>query len=87
MPCVRSRPIPETVGDIGHAASFCRRATVGEYAPSVTLVWFLIWLVADNWGDREPLRFDPVNWWAGTLILVAAIDLGRQHVPKSTKQG
>jgi hypothetical protein len=48
----------------------------------VTLVWFIVWLVANNIGDREPLLFDPVNWWAGALILAAAVDLGRQHVPK-----
>ncbi len=45
----------------------------------MTLVWFVIWLVADVAGDPEPLRFDPVNWWAGTLMLVVALDLGRQH--------
>ena len=48
----------------------------------MTLVWFIVWLVANNIGDREPLLFDPVNWWAGALILAAAVDLGRQHVPK-----
>ena len=47
----------------------------------MTLVWFVIWLVANNWGDHELLIFDPVNCWAGTLILVAALDLSRQHVP------
>jgi hypothetical protein len=48
----------------------------------MTLLWFVVWLVANVWGDHEPLQFDPVNWWAGTLILAAALDLGRQHVPK-----
>jgi hypothetical protein len=43
----------------------------------VTLVWFLIWLVADQIGDREPLLFDPVNWWVATLILAAALDVSR----------
>jgi hypothetical protein len=45
----------------------------------MTLVWFVIWLIANNVGDREPLEFAPVNIWAGTLILVAALDLARQH--------
>ena len=49
----------------------------------MTLVWFVVWLVANNWGDHEPLLFDPVNWWAGLLILAAALDLSRQHVPGS----
>ena len=52
----------------------------------MTLLWFVVWLVANNFGDQEPLVFDPVNWWAGTLILAAALDLGRQHVPASVKR-
>jgi hypothetical protein len=47
----------------------------------VTLIWFVVWLVSDLVGDREPLTFDPVNWWTGTLILCIALDLGRQHAP------
>ena len=48
----------------------------------MTLVWFVVWLIADRVGDREPLLFDPVNWWAGTLILAAAIDLNKSYVIK-----
>lgn len=48
----------------------------------MTLVWFVVWLVANNLGDEEPLLFAPVNWWAGTLIAVVALDLSRQHVPQ-----
>jgi hypothetical protein len=48
----------------------------------VTLVWFVVWLICDLVGDRESLTFAPVNWWAGTLILVAALDLARQHAPE-----
>jgi hypothetical protein len=33
-------------------------------------------------GDSEPLTFDPVNWWAGTLILAIALDLARAHAPR-----
>jgi hypothetical protein len=47
----------------------------------VTFIWFVIWLVANNLGGQAPLSFEPVNWWAGTLILAAALDLGRQHAP------
>ena len=43
----------------------------------MTIFWFVVWLVADLIGDAEPLRFDPVNVWAGTLILAAALDLSR----------
>jgi len=45
----------------------------------VTLVWFVVWLIANNIGDKEPLTFDPVNWWAGLLLLAVAIDLGGGH--------
>jgi hypothetical protein len=36
-------------------------------------------------GDGESLTFDPVNWWAGLLLLAIALDLSRQHVPGSPK--
>ena len=48
----------------------------------MTLVSFVVWLVCDLVGDRERLTFDPVNWWAGTLMLVVALDLSRQHAPR-----
>lgn len=46
----------------------------------MTLVWFVIWFISDRVGDREALTFHPVNAWAWTLILAAALDLSRQHV-------
>ena len=42
----------------------------------------IAWLIANIVGDSEPLTFDPVNWWAGTLVLVVALDLSRQHAPQ-----
>ena len=45
----------------------------------MTLIWFVVWLIADRIGDAELLTFAPVNVWAGTLILAIALDLGRQH--------
>jgi hypothetical protein len=45
----------------------------------MTLVWFVVWLVADLIGDRESLSVDPVNWWTGALLLAVALDLARQH--------
>jgi hypothetical protein len=47
----------------------------------MTLIWFVVWLVADIVGDREALTFNPVNWWAGSLVLTVALDLSRQHAP------
>ena len=52
----------------------------------MTLIWFVVWLVANNIGDHEPLLVDPVNWWAATLILAVALDLGRQHAPDLGKR-
>jgi hypothetical protein len=46
----------------------------------VSILWFAVWLVADLIGDKEPLRFDPVNWWAATLILAIALDVNRPPV-------
>jgi hypothetical protein len=43
----------------------------------VTILWFVVWLISDLIGDREALRFDPVNWWTATLILAIALDLNR----------
>jgi hypothetical protein len=47
----------------------------------MTLVWFVVWLVATLVGDDEVLTFAPVNVWAGALLLCIALDLGRQHAP------
>ena len=46
----------------------------------MTLLWFLIWFVFNLIGDKEVLTFNPVNWWAGTLLLVVALDLSKSHV-------
>jgi hypothetical protein len=52
----------------------------------MTIVWFIVWLIANNIGDAEPLRFAPVNWWAGTLLLVIALDINRpERLPRRGK--
>ena len=53
----------------------------------MTLIWFVIWLIANTVGDHAPLEFDPVNIWAGTLMLAVALDLSRQHAPDLGKSG
>lgn len=45
----------------------------------MTLIWFIIWFVANAIGDHAPLLADPVNIWTGTLLAAVALDLGRQH--------
>jgi hypothetical protein len=47
----------------------------------MTILWFLIWLIANNVGGHEPLAANPVNGWTATLILAVALDLGRSHLP------
>lgn len=49
----------------------------------MTLLWFVIWLIATLVGDDEVLTFDPVNWWAGTLLLAIALDLGSSHASRA----
>jgi hypothetical protein len=51
----------------------------------VTLVWFVVWLIWNSVGDKEPLTFDPVNWWAGTLLLAVALDLGGGHAGRARR--
>jgi hypothetical protein len=53
----------------------------------MTVLWFIVWFVANNFGDREPLRFDPVNAWAATWILAMALDLARSRAPGAGKYG
>jgi hypothetical protein len=45
----------------------------------MTLAWLAVWFIFNLIGDKEPLLFDPVNVWTGTLILAIGLDLGRQH--------
>jgi hypothetical protein len=45
----------------------------------MTFVWFVIWLISDLVGGREPLLFDPVNVWTGTLLAAVALDLAGIH--------
>jgi hypothetical protein len=51
----------------------------------MTFIWFITWLISNSIGDREPLLFDPVNAWAGTLLLVVALDLAGGHTRSATK--
>jgi hypothetical protein len=53
----------------------------------VTLIWFIVWVIANSVGDYEPLLTDPVNVWTWTLILAVALDLSRQHAPGVGKPG
>lgn len=52
----------------------------------MTLIWFVVWLIADNIGGHEPLLLDPVNVWAWTLILAVALDLGSHHTRNGTRK-
>lgn len=45
----------------------------------MTVLWLIVWFIADQLGGREPLLFNPVNAWTATLILAIALDLGAAH--------
>ena len=53
----------------------------------MTLVWFIVWVIFNFIGDREPLELDPVNIWTGALLLAVALDLGRQHAGDVARPG
>jgi len=46
----------------------------------MTILWFVVWLLAELIGDLEALRFDPPNWSAATLILAIALDINRPQI-------
>jgi hypothetical protein len=48
----------------------------------LTLVWFIVWLVANLVSGNEPRTFDPVNFWAGALILAIALGLAASHADR-----
>ncbi len=52
----------------------------------MTVIWFVVWLIANNVGDPEGLRFDPVNLWAGALLLAIALDLGGHHAQQTARR-
>jgi hypothetical protein len=49
----------------------------------MTILWFIVWFVANLFGDSAPITFDPVNWWGGFLLLAAALDLNKSYVIKN----
>jgi hypothetical protein len=52
----------------------------------VTLVWLIVWLIANYTGGREPLLTDPVNVWTWTLILAVGLDLAAAHATPARKK-
>ena len=46
----------------------------------MTIVWFVVWVIANLIGDREALLFDPLNWWSATLLAAIALDINRPQV-------
>ena len=50
----------------------------------MTIVWFIVWLIANNVGGNEALVLDPVNAWTATLILAVGLDLAAAHATRGT---
>ena len=49
----------------------------------MTVLSFIVWLIANLVGSHEPLLFDPVNAWTATLIAAIALDLGSSHARRA----
>ena len=64
--------------DAGRAPSGDRRA--------MTIVWLIIWVIANNVGGVEPLILDPVNAWTATLILAIGLDLSAAHATRGVSR-
>jgi hypothetical protein len=52
----------------------------------MTLIWLIVWFIADSVGSHEPLTFGPVNVWTGTLILAIALDLAGAHASRASRR-
>jgi protein involved in temperature-dependent protein secretion len=52
----------------------------------MTLLWLVVWFIADQVGGREPLLLNPMNAWTATLILAIALDLGGSHARGGAKR-
>jgi hypothetical protein len=76
--------VPTTAPPFSSSIAPDTTPTTSERTP-MTFIWFVIWLIANNVGGREPLIFDPVNAWTGTLILAIALDLGASHAGGTRK--
>jgi hypothetical protein len=48
----------------------------------MTFIWFIVWLIANLVGAREPLLSD----WTSTLILAVALDLSAAHASRAYKK-
>lgn len=53
----------------------------------MTLLWLIVWFIADQVGGHEPLLLNPVNAWTATLILAAALDLSAANARGARRKG
>ena len=51
----------------------------------MTILWFVVWLLANTFGDTASLLLDPVNGWTATLILAIGLDLSAAHTRTNKK--
>ena len=84
----RYRPNDESLGASTPGESQSEGIRAGsENSLAMTLLWFFVWLIANLIGDEEGLTFDPVNFWAGWLLLALALDLAGAHAKRASKAG
>jgi hypothetical protein len=72
-------------GTSHHAWPLHESFTNSEEDTKVTIVGFIVWLIANNVGGHEPLLFDPVSAWTATLMLAIGLDLGAAHARGTSK--
>jgi hypothetical protein len=72
------------IGAVTHVnrGETCRRQSKET---SVTLLWFVIWFLSNTFDAHQPLIFNPVNGWAGTLLLAIALDLSAAHAGQARR--
>jgi len=53
----------------------------------MTMIWLVVWFVADHVGDRAALAVDPANWWTTSLLAAIAVDLSGRHATTIVRRG
>jgi len=52
----------------------------------VIVIWFIVWLIANNVEGHEPLILHPVNAWTENLILAIRLGPGAAHAPRHAEE-
>ena len=75
--CLRDEELQEQIASLSCAH---------DQGASMTILWFVVWLLVNTFSSHQPLLFDPVNASTATLILAIGLDLAAAHAPRSANQ-